>query len=101
MPFAFQLIETPWEAAALRETIQSLEAALPDEAWPVLTLGNHDRSRLATRLGRAQARVAAMLVLTLRGTPVILYGDELGMRDQAVPRERQRDYFGRRGWRLP
>jgi alpha-glucosidase len=94
LPFAFKLIETPWSAAALAETIGALEASLPDEAWPVLALGNHDRSRLASRIGRAQARVAAMLLLTLRGTPVLLYGDELGMVDQSVPRERQRDRFG-------
>jgi alpha-glucosidase len=94
LPFAFKLIETPWSAPALVETIRSLEASLPDEAWPVLALGNHDRSRLASRIGRPQARVAAMLLLTLRGTPVLLYGDEIGMTDQPVPRERQRDLFG-------
>jgi alpha-glucosidase len=94
LPFAFKLIETPWQADALREVVRSLEAALPDGAWPVLALGNHDRSRLATRIGRDRARVAAMLLLTLRGTPVFLYADELGMVDQPVPRERQRDHFG-------
>ena len=56
LPFAFQLIETPWRAADLADTIDSLEAALPDGAWPILALGNHDRRRLATRIGRAQAR---------------------------------------------
>jgi alpha-glucosidase len=94
LPFAFKLIETSWSAPALATTLRDLEAALPEEAWPVLALGNHDRSRLASRIGRAQARVAAMLLLTLRGTPVLLYGDELGMVDQPVPRERQRDLFG-------
>jgi alpha-glucosidase len=94
LPFAFKLIETPWRPDALREVIRSLEAALPDGAWPVLALDNHDRSRLATRIGRAQARLAAMLLLTWRGTPVLLYGDELGFVDQPVPRERQRDTFG-------
>jgi alpha-glucosidase len=74
--------------------LRALEAALPDGAWPVLAVGNHDRSRLASRLGRAQARIAAMLLLTLRGTPVSLYGDQLGMIDQPVPRGRQRDDFG-------
>jgi alpha-glucosidase len=94
LPFAFQLIETPWEAAAMADAVGSLERALPEDAWPILALGNHDRSRLATRLGRPQARIAAMLLLTLRGTPTILYGDELGMADQPVPLERQRDHFG-------
>ncbi|SNR24299.1 alpha-amylase family glycosyl hydrolase [Actinomadura mexicana] len=94
MPFAFRLIETPWRAADLARELDDLDAATPDDAWPILALGNHDRPRLATRLGRDQARVAAMLLLTLRGTPIIFYGDELGMPDQDVPRERQRDTFG-------
>ncbi len=93
LPFAFQVIETPWNAAALAETITGLEAHLPEGAWPILALGNHDRRRLATRIGRPQARVAAMLLLTLRGTPTILYGDELGLLDEQVPRERWRDQF--------
>jgi alpha-glucosidase len=94
LPFPFRLIETSWDAEALAETISGLEAALPEGAWPVLALGNHDRPRLATRLGRPQARVAAVLLLTMRGAPVLFYADELGMVDQDVPRERQRDYFG-------
>jgi alpha-glucosidase len=94
LPFAFKLIETPWSADALRGVIRDLEHHLPDGAWPVLALGNHDRSRLATRIGREHARLAAMLLLTWRGTPVLLYGDELGLMDQDVPRERQRDTFG-------
>ena len=94
LPFAFALIETAWRAGALREIIAGLEQALPRGAWPILALGNHDRPRLATRIGRAQARVAAILLLTARGSPTLLYGDELGMVDQEVPPERQRDYFG-------
>ncbi len=97
LPFAFKLIETPWRAPDLAEAITSLEQALPEGAWAILALGNHDRRRLASRLGRAQARVAAMLLLTLRGSPSLLYGDELGMVDQPVPRERQRDAFGLSG----
>jgi alpha-glucosidase len=94
LPFAFKLIETPWSADALRGVIRDLEGHLPDGAWPVLALDNHDRSRLATRIGRAMARLAGMLLLTWRGSPVLLYGDELGLLDQDVPRERQRDTFG-------
>jgi alpha-glucosidase len=97
LPFAFRLIETPWHAADLAAAIASLEAALPEGAWPILALGNQDRRRLATRIGRRQARVATMLLLTLRGSPTIFYGDELGMVDQDVPVERQRDHFGLAG----
>lgn len=94
LPFAFRLIETPWRPDALAGELRGLQAALPSGAWPCLALGNHDRPRLATRLGHSQARVAAMMLLTLRGTVVTYYGDELGMTDQPVPVERQRDHFG-------
>jgi alpha-glucosidase len=94
LPFAFTLIETPWTAPALRASIEALERALPADGWPILALGNHDRPRLAGRLGPEQARIAAMLLLTLRGTPCLYYADELGMVDQPVPRDRQRDHFG-------
>jgi alpha-glucosidase len=94
LPFAFRLIETPWDAELLAESIGGMEAAMPAGAWPILAFGNHDRPRLATRLGRPQAKVAAVLLLTLRGTPTIYYGDELGMTDQEVPPERRRDGFG-------
>ena len=58
-------------------------------------LGNHDRPRLASRVGAGQARVAAMLLLTLRGTPTLYYGDEIGMRDVPVPPERVQDPWER------
>jgi alpha-glucosidase len=97
LPFAFKLIETPWDAVELARVVGELDAALPDGAWPILALGNHDRRRLATRLGRPQARVAAVLLLTLRGVPTIFYGDELGMVDQEVPVGRGRDAFAVNG----
>jgi alpha-glucosidase len=48
-------------------------------------LGNHDRPRIASKRGEAQARIAAMLLLTLRGTPTLYYGDELGLSDVQIP----------------
>ena len=69
LPFNTALVTLPWEAGAIRAAVEAYEAALPDGAWPNWVLGNHDQSRVATRLGAAQARVAAMLLLTLRGTP--------------------------------
>jgi alpha-glucosidase len=96
LPLNFLLIETPWRADAVREALDALEAVLPEGAWPVNNLGNHDRSRLATRYGAEAARTAAMLLLTLRGTPLLYYGDELGMVDVDVPRHLQRDGFADR-----
>ena len=91
LPFNFQLITLPWEAARIRAAIDAYEAALPPGGWPNWVLGNHDQSRIATRVGDAQARVAAMLLLTLRGTPTVYYGDEIGMCDVVVPPDRRVD----------
>lgn len=91
MPYNFQLIEVPWDASTIAATIDTYERALPAGGWPNWVLGNHDRSRIASRVGPAQARVAAMLLLTLRGTPTIYYGDEIGMRDVPIPPERVQD----------
>jgi alpha-glucosidase len=84
MPFNFHLILTAWDAELIAELIRSYEAALPPGAWPNWVLGNHDQKRLASRIGAAQARVAAVLLLTLRGTPTMYYGDELGMLDARI-----------------
>jgi alpha-glucosidase len=74
--------------------IDRYEGALPDGAWPNWVLGTHDRSRVATRVGRPQARVAAMLLLTLRGTPTLYQGDEIGIEDVPIPVDRIRDPQG-------
>lgn len=91
MPYNFQLLEVPWDAAVIAATIDAYELALPQGGWPNWVLGNHDRPRVASRLGLPQARVAAMLLLTLRGTPTIYYGDEIGMRDVPIPPEAVQD----------
>jgi alpha-glucosidase len=85
LPFNFHLISTVWRPGALAALIDAYEAALPAGGWPNWVLGNHDRSRLASRIGPAQARIAAMLLLTLRGTPTIYQGEELGMTDVPIP----------------
>jgi alpha-glucosidase len=86
LPFNFQLtLLEAWNAQVLREAVETYEAALPAGAWPNWVLGNHDKPRMASRLGRRAARVATMLLLTLRGTPTWYYGDELGMQDVPIP----------------
>ena len=98
MPANFHLLSTPWEPRAIAELVERYEAALPDGAWPNWVLGNHDRPRVASRLGPGQERAAAYLLLTLRGTPTLYYGDELGMRDVEIAPERRVDpwAFGNR-----
>jgi alpha-glucosidase len=110
MPFNFALLATLWSARSIERIISDYEQALPSGAWPNWVLGNHDRPRIASRVGRDQARVAAMLLLTLRGTPTLYYGDEIGMHQVAVPPDQVRDPFeknvpgigvGRDGCRTP
>ncbi len=91
LPFNFQLIDLPWNASAIGEAIRDYERQLPSGGWPNWVLGNHDRPRIAAKVGEAQARIAAMLLLTLRGTPTIYYGDEIGMADVPIPAEEVKD----------
>jgi alpha-glucosidase len=92
LPFNFQLLlMSGWNAETIARIITEYEAALPPGGWPNWVLGNHDRPRIATRVGAAQARMAAMLLLTLRGTPTIFYGEEIGMTDGLIPPDEVQD----------
>jgi alpha-glucosidase len=95
LPFNFALLGVRWDAKCIQAQIAEYEGALPKGGWPNWVLGNHDRPRIASRVGKGQAAVAAMLLLTLRGTPTIYYGDELGMRQVDIPGDRVRDPFER------
>ncbi|KPF94407.1 alpha-amylase [Rhodopseudomonas sp. AAP120] len=110
LPFNFALLSTPWNAREIAALIDRYERALPVGAWPNWVLGNHDRPRVASRVGEAQARVAAMLLLTLRGTPTMYYGDEIGMPQVPIAPQDVQDPFeknvpgigvGRDGCRTP
>ena len=90
-PFNFLLLETPWRAEDVARLVANYEAALPDGAWPDWVISNHDRPRAAARIGERQAANAALLLLTLRGTPTLYYGDELGIGDVPIPPDRIRD----------
>jgi len=94
LPFNFQLIHTSWNAQKISNVIEEYEQALPAGGWPNWVLGNHDQPRIAARVGKAQARVAAMLLLTLRGTPTIYYGDEIGLAKLEILPEQMRDPWG-------
>lgn len=95
-PFNFNLLQLPLEARSYRAFIDAYDASLGPHDLPNYVLGNHDRPRLATRIGRDRARVAAMLLLTLRGLPTMYYGEEIGMRDVPIPAEKIHDPFERR-----
>lgn len=95
MPLNFGLLNVSWTAADVRSVVDDVEVALPDGAWPNWVLGNHDEQRVASRVGPAQARVAMMLLLTLRGTPTLYSGEELGMENVPVPPESAQDPWGK------
>ena len=79
----------------MAELVARYEAALPPGGWPNWVLGNHDQPRIAARVGQAQARIAAMLLLTLRGTPTLYYGDEIGLGHVPIPPGRAQDPWER------
>lgn len=91
LPFNFNLILSKWRPTAVSAIIEAYEAALPEGAWPNWVLGNHDQHRFATRVGAEQARIGMMLLLTLRGTPTLYHGDELGMVDGDIPPNKIQD----------
>jgi len=96
MPFNFAPLTAGIHADRLREIIISMERVLPAGAWPNWVVGNHDEKRIATRLGWEESLAMAVLLLTLRGTPTIYYGDEIGMVETEIPAHLQQDPYGRR-----
>jgi alpha-glucosidase len=94
LPFNFRLLELAWDPVVFRRSVDELDAAVPEFGWPNYVLGNHDRRRLASRIGASQARVAAMLLLTLRGTPTLYYGDELGLENGIITADIMQDPQG-------
>ncbi len=103
LAFNFKPLFTRWDAAAWRARIDEVETLFrPQAAWPTWVLSNHDRPRHRTRYGsEARARAAAVLLLTLRGTPFLYAGEELGLEDADVPPDRRLDPGGRDGCRAP
>ncbi|HEY5012933.1 MAG TPA: alpha-amylase family glycosyl hydrolase [Acidimicrobiia bacterium] len=97
LAFNFMLLHSDFSAGQLRAAVEASERLLPADCWPVWTGGNHDNHRFATRWGGddpRHARAALFMLLTLRGTPFLYYGDEIGMPDTDVPQERILDPVG-------
>ncbi len=103
LAFNFPPLYAPWTAEAWRKRIDRVvEELSPRDAWPTWVLSNHDNPRHRTRYGsEAKARAAAVLLLTLRGTPFLYAGEELGLEDAVVPADRVLDPGGRDGCRAP
>jgi alpha-glucosidase len=115
MNFYFALAQCRWKAGAFRRSVERWERNLPASAWPAYTFSNHDIMRAISHYGRRgqenkRARLLAILLLTLRGTPFIYYGEEIGMKEAKLTRAALRDpvglkwfpfYRGRDGARTP
>lgn len=109
LPFNFTLMDQPWDAKAIRADVDNLEVSLPEGGWPNYVMANHDMPRIGTRFGMDARRLAGMLLLTLRGTPTLYMGDEIGMINGEVPPDKIQDppalikgpEYGRDGVRTP
>jgi alpha-glucosidase len=103
----FVFLNLDWDARAVRASIEEFDRLATPVAWPTWFLENHDHPRVASRYadssaqGQRRARVAAMLVCALRGTPFIYQGQELGLPDAEIPAARVVDVDGRDPERAP
>jgi alpha-glucosidase len=93
LPLNFALLDSEWETLSLQATIDAYHNALPEGSWPVLVIGGHDKRRVASKVGQHQARVLAMLLLTLKGTPFFYMGDEIGQERVHIAPEYVQDPF--------
>lgn len=92
LPFNFHLLEVKWKALAIKKKVNDYEKTLPEKCWPSYVLGNHDQKRIASKVGtEKQTRIATILLLTLRGTPTVYYGDEIGMKNVKIPKNMIQD----------
>ena len=99
--FNFPFVEAEFDAGALSAVVDKTADLLPADAWPVWTGSNHDVSHLATRWAggdQAKVKLALMMLLTLRGTPVLYQGDEIGLEDTSIEREDVLDPVGLPYW---
>jgi alpha-glucosidase len=101
--FNFDLLRQRWSARAFSDVVQAWYDKLPAGAWPCWALNNHDNRRSISRYAAgafttARAKVAAAMLLTLRGTPFLYYGEELGLPEGKIPRAEIIDPPGLRYW---
>ena len=92
-PLNLNMTGIKWNAKSIKTFIDKCEASLDDDDWPNYGFGNHDVDRVSQRYGIKNTRVVAMLLLTLRGMPILYYGDELGMQNCKIPADKVQDPF--------
>jgi alpha-glucosidase len=101
LAFNFPFIFTKFESQSFREVVELTESLMPSESWPVWTGSNHDVGRLATRWcgdDERKIRCALMMLLTMRGTPFLYYGDEIGLPETKLSESDLKDPVGIRFW---
>ena len=101
LAFNFPFISASFECGVLREIVEQTEASLPPGAWPAWTGSNHDMFRFPTRWAGddvRKVRLALLMLLSLRGTPVLYQGDEIGLGNTNVEHGDMRDPLGVRYW---
>ena len=106
LAFDFSFLFARWSASELGRAIDAWQGLLAEPCWPTYTFGNHDQRRLLSRYANgtnrvARGRVAAALMLTLRGTPFLYYGEEIGMVDGKIRKSELQDPLGKQYWPLP
>ena len=97
LAFNFSLLHSRLRAADMRTAVEEAELHIPKVSWPVWTGGNHDNHRWASRWcgdDPAKVRAAMVMLMGLRGTPFLYYGDEIGMPDTEIPDDRVLDPVG-------
>ncbi|MDD5068616.1 MAG: alpha-amylase family glycosyl hydrolase [Candidatus Pacebacteria bacterium] len=89
----FEIFKEPWSAESYRSFINAFDKLVGPNRIPTYVLGNHDHKRILTRFGEHRTRLLALMLLTLRGTAFVYYGEEIGMRDVAIPKHKMKDGF--------
>ena len=101
--FDFRLMKSPWCANSFRLFLSQHVPSIPKGGWPTIVMSNHDQPRHIDRYGtggdaEARARAAALLLLTMPGTPFLYYGEEVGMRNGKLRYRDLRDPYTKRFW---
>ncbi|RJP16685.1 MAG: alpha-glucosidase [Candidatus Abyssobacteria bacterium SURF_5] len=103
MAFNFSFMFSRFRAEIFKKKVETWERAIGDRGWPAYFLSNHDYVRHISRYAKgkwteARARVAAAMLLTLRGTPFVYQGEEIGMRNLWLWKHEVLDPIGRKYW---
>ena len=100
LAFDFSLIFSVWQASSYYKIIRNYYQHIPQKGWPCFFLSNHDIGRSVGRTilsfyKHSKAKLHATLLLTLKGTPFVYYGDEIGMENTDIPKHKIRDLYGK------